>query len=106
MLLLTRPPADHEHRDVLGERTADGIHHVVPAGTVGDADHREPAGRPGIAVGGEADSRLVREGDDAEPAGPPEPREEAEHEIARNAEEMLDADLLQVGDQEVAEAHP
>src|SRR5262249_32447520 len=106
VLLLARPAADDEHRDVLGERPADGIHHVVPTGAVGDAHHAEPPGRARVPVGGEADTRLVREGDDLEAAGPPQPREEAKHEVARNAEEVADADLLEVGDQEVAEAHP
>ena len=34
-----------------------------------------------------------------------EPEEEPQDEIPRNAEEMGDADLLQIGDQEVAEGH-
>jgi hypothetical protein len=32
-------------------------------------------------------------------------KKRAQHEVARDAEEMRDADLLEVGDQEVAERH-
>src|SRR6266481_1004397 len=64
-LLLARPAAHDEDRHPLRERAGDGIHHVVAAGAVGDADDPDAAGRARVAVGGEADPRLVRERHDA-----------------------------------------
>ena len=77
----------------------------MAAGAVGDADDADPPGRARVAVGGEADAGLVRQRDDLQPARPPEAQEEAHDQVAGNAEEVRDADLLQVGDEEVAERH-
>jgi hypothetical protein len=103
--LVRRSAADDEDRHALGERAGDRVHHVVAARPVGDADDAEPPGRARVAVGCEADAGLVREGDDLEPARAPEAKKEPHHEIARDAEQMRDADLAEVGDQKVAEVH-
>ena len=104
-LLLARPSADHQHRHALGERAGDRVHHVVASGPVRDADDGEPPGGARVAVGGEADAGLVRERDDPEGAPFAEAQEEPDHQVARDAEEVRHADLLEVGDQEVAEGH-
>ena len=104
-LVLTGPAADDQHRHALGERARDGIHHVVTARPVGDAHDPDAAGRARIPVGGEAHSRLVRQRDDLQPPWLPEPREEAQDEVPRDAEQVRDPDLVQIGDEEVAERH-
>ncbi len=82
-LLLARAAADDQDRHALGERARDRVHHVVAAGAVGDADDADAAGRARVAVGGEADAGLVRQGDDLRAARPPELEEQVDHEIAR-----------------------
>ncbi len=105
-LLLARPAAHDQDRHPFRERPGDGVHHVVAAGAVGDADDADAARGARVAVGGEADARLVRQGHDLEPARAPELEEQVDHEVARNAEQMRDPDLLEIRDQEVADAHP
>src|SRR5207253_6452420 len=102
-LLFARPAADHQHGHALRERAGDRVHHVVPTRAVGDAHDADPSRGACVAVGREADARLVRERDDLEPARLPEAREQPQYEIARDAEEVRDADLLEVGDPEVAD---
>ena len=104
-LLVAGAAAQHQQRDALRERARDRVHHVVAARAVGDAHHADASGGARVAVGREAHPGLVRQRDDAQPASRAEADEEAEHEVARDAEEMRDADLPQVGDQEVAEDH-
>ena len=104
-LLVARTAAQHQQRHALGERSRDRVHHVVSARAVGDAHDADATGRARVAVGGEADARLVRQRHDAEPAARAEAQEEPQHEIAGDAEEMRDPDLAEVGDQEVAERH-
>src|SRR5262249_49582087 len=104
-LVLSRSAADDEDGDPLGERAGDRVHHVVAAGAVGDADDADPARGAGAAVGREPHAGLVRQGDDVQPMPPPKPHEQPEDQVARDAEEMGDADPPQVGDQEVAERH-
>ena len=102
---VARPAADDEDRNVLGVGPGDGIHHVVAAGAVGDAHDPDAPGGTSVPVRREADARLVREGDHAQAAPAPEAGEQPQDEIAGNAEDVRDAELVEVGDQEVAEAH-
>ena len=92
-LLVARAAAQDQQRHALGERARDRVHHVVPAGAVGDAHDADATGRARVAVGGEADAGLVRQRHDAQPAARAEAQEEPEHEIAGDAEEVRDADL-------------
>src|SRR5262249_6408091 len=104
--LLAGTAADDEDRHTLRKRPRDRIHHVVTAGAVGDADDADAAGGARVAVGGEADAGLVRERYDAHAARPAALEEEMDDEVAGDAEEVGDADLLQVRDEEIADAHP
>src|SRR5437879_3470409 len=109
-LLLARPAAHDENRHALREGAGDGIHHVVAAGAVRDADDADAPSGARVAVGCETDAGLVGERHDAHAARPPELEEEIDDEVAGDAEEMRDADLLQVGDEKIADpparAHP
>ncbi len=59
-LALAGTAGEDQHRHPLGERAGYRVDHVVAAGAVGHADHADPAGGAGIAVGGEANPRFVR----------------------------------------------
>src|SRR5262249_16383602 len=104
-LLVTGAAAQDQQGHAFGERAGDRVHHVVAAGTVGDAHHPDAARSARVAVGGEADAGLVRERHHAQTAPRPEAQKEPEDEVSGDAEEMRDADLSQVGDEEVAERH-
>ena len=58
-LLFAGTAGENQDRHALGERSRDWIHHVVAAGAVGDAYDSDLAGRARVAVGGEADARLM-----------------------------------------------
>jgi hypothetical protein len=105
-LRLAGATRDDQQRDLLGVGSGHRVHQIVPPGTVGDADHAQPAGAAGIAVGREAHRRLVGEGHDLEPTAGAEAVEEAEHQVAGEPEDVLDPGATQVGHQEVAELHP
>ena len=72
---------------------------------VRDDEHAELSGAPRVGVRGETDGGLVRERDDLEPTAKRELVEEIQDEVARKAEDVADAEAVQVGDQEVAERH-
>ena len=65
------------------------IHHVVAAGAVGHAGDAQRAGGARVAVGCEADRGLVRERDDLPAPALSELREQAQHQVARDAEEIF-----------------
>src|SRR5205823_5366889 len=68
-------------------------------------DDPDPTRRPRISVRREADPRLVGQRDDLETPRLPEPREETQNEVPRDAEQVGHPDLAQIGDEEVAERH-
>ncbi len=102
---LARAAGENQNRHALGERSRDRIYHIVAAGAVGHADYPDTSSRARVAVGSEADPGFMRERDDLQPMAAPERKEQLEREIAGDAENVLDADLAQVGDQEISERH-
>src|SRR5690348_10488577 len=104
-LLFPRAAGEDKERHPLGERPGDGIDHVVAAGAVGNAYDADFAGRAGIAVGGEANARFMREGENFEIMFLAQRKEELEGKIAGYAENVTYACFAQIGDQKVANGY-
>ena len=66
-LALARAAGKNQHRHPLREGAGYRVDHVVAAGAVGHAGDADAAGGARVAVGGETDSRLVRQGQHLEP---------------------------------------
>src|SRR5579872_4609119 len=101
----TRTAGKNQQRYSFGKRPGDRIHHIMTARAIGDANYANFTRRARIAVSGKAHSRLMGKGMDLEVVFAPEGEEQLEREVARDPEDMADANLAQIGDQEVAERH-
>src|SRR5208283_548498 len=104
-LLLARSAGKNQQWHALREGAGDGVHHIVPAGAIRHADNADLAGRPGIAVRRKADPRFMREGEHVKAVPLAEREEQLEGEITGDAEDLANADFLQIGDQKIAERH-
>src|ERR1700730_10630202 len=104
-LLLAGAARQDEQRHALGKRARHRIDHVVAASAVGYADDADFTGGACIAVGCEADARLMREGQDLWTLAPAQREKQLEREVARDAENVSCADLAEIGDQEIAHRH-
>ena len=82
---------DRDHRDRVELRGGDAGHEVRRAGAAGAHAHADPAGRPGVAVGGVAAALLVADEDVAELGVVAQDVVERQDDAARVAEEDVDA---------------
>ena len=99
----TRRAADDEDRRLFGVRLPRRVRHLQPADAVGDADGAQTP-QSGVGVGGEARALLVAGGDQGQRRFL-QVLHEAEDEIPRHAEDVLDAERHEPLDQVVADAH-
>jgi len=103
---LARASTDHEDWHALRERARNGVHHIVPSGTVGDAYYTDGPGGAGVTIRCKPYPRLVRKGHDPKSSRVAELEEQVDDHVAGNAEEVGDPYGAQVGDQVVTKLHP
>src|SRR5262245_20978595 len=96
---LSRAAADDENRHPLGKRGGNWVDHVVTAGSVGYADGADSAGRTRVTIGGKAHAGFVRKRNDLERPRATELEKQIDDQISRNAEEVENADLLEISDE-------
>jgi len=83
---------DEDHRAALGQRPPDSARRGEVTDPAGD-HHRARAGHPPVALGGVGGIELVAVRDPAQPLVGFDLRDEAEHVVARDAEDVLDAEF-------------
>ena len=98
-LARARRAGDHHHRRALGIGAGDRIDQVEGAGAIGDHGNAEAAVIAHGGIGGEADRRLMAEGELRQDAGLFDHLVERQHEIARDAEDLPRAVILQALEQ-------
>jgi hypothetical protein len=77
----------------------------VTAGAVGYADGADAAGCARVTIGGKTHAGFVRKRNDLERPRATELEEQIDDQISRNAEEVGNADLLEIRDEVIAQFH-
>jgi hypothetical protein len=97
----SRSAGDDDDGRFFGIGAGDGVDHVQAADAVGDAGEAD-AVEAGIRIGGETGAGFVGHGDGLDGRFV-EPREGGECEVAGDAEGVLDAAGVEIGEEELAE---
>ena len=81
------------------------VDHVVTARAIGYADGADAAGCTRVTIGGKSHAGFMRQCNDLERVRATELEEQIDDQISRDAEEMGNADLLEISDKVIAQFH-